>query len=428
MSINNCILKTLNLKDKNIKFEENFVEERKIKGNRCLVYIGYLENNFECCPYCGCLGSMKKNGTKTSLIKVPKVSELNTYLQLKKQIYKCRDCNKKITAQTTEVEYRCRISNNTKYSIIKYSKEILSHVFMAKLHNVSNMTIQRVVNRIYDNKKLYKHYLPENICIDEFTAMKRIMAFNFCDAKTGKTIDVVLDRTLDNLIKYFKYYMLEAREKVKYVVMDMYKPYISLINEVFPNAKIIIDMFHIVQLISKSFNNTRIKIMKKDKVNYRKFKRYWRLLLKSRLELDCSYWKKYRCFKNLMTEVDVVNYLLEQNNELKETYYLYQNILYSLQRRDFDLFATIINENYNEISDYMITSLNTLREFEIHIKNTLQQPFSNGVIERNNNTCKLIKRIGYGFRNFLNFKARIMFATNVFRNNKRSTENSFSTP
>ena len=157
MSINNCILKTLNLKDKNIKFAENFVEERKIKGNRCLVYIGYLENNFECCPYCGCLGSMKKNGTKTSLIKVPKVSELNTYLQLKKQIYKCRDCNKRITAQTTEVEYRCRISNNTKYSIIKYAKEILSHVFMAKLHNASNMTIQRVL-------------IPENICIDEFTA------------------------------------------------------------------------------------------------------------------------------------------------------------------------------------------------------------------------------------------------------------------
>ena len=427
MSINNCILKTLNLKDKNIKFEENFVEERKVKGKRCLIYIGYLENNIEYCPHCGSFGSIKKNGTKTSMIKIPKVSELDAYLQLKK-IYKCKNCNKKITAQTSEIEYRCRISNNIKYSIIKYSKEILPHIFLAKIHNVSNMTIQRFLNRIYDNEKLYKHNLPENICIDEFTAMKRTMAFNFCDAKTGKTIDVVLDRSIDNLTKYFKYYTIDAREKVKFVVMDMYKPYISLINEVFPNAKIIIDMFHIVQLISKSFNNTRIKIMKKDKVNYKKFKRYWRLLLKSRLELDCSYWKKYRCFKNLMTEVDVVNYLLEQNNELKETYYLYQNILYALQRRDFGLFSTIINKQYTEISDYMTTTLNTLKEFEIHIQNTLNQPFSNGVIERNNNTCKLIKRISYGFRNFRNFKARIMFSTNVFRNNKRSTEFSFSTP
>ena len=428
MSINNCILKTLNLKDENIKFEENFVEERKMKGKRCLVYIGYLENNIEYCPYCGSWGCIKKNGTKTSMVKILKVSELDTYLQLKKQIYKCNDCKKKITAHTPEIDYRCRISNNVKHSIIKYSKEILPHIFLARIHNVSNMTIQRVLNRIYDNEKLYKHNLPENICIDEFTAMKRTMAFNFCDAETGKTIDVILDRTLENLIKYFKYYMIEAREKVKFVVMDMYKPYISLINEVFPNAKIIIDMFHIVQLISKSFNNTRIKIMKKDKLNYKKFKRYWRLLLKSRLDLDCSFWKKYRCFKNLMTEVDVVNYLLEQSNELKETYYLYQNILYALQRHDFDLFSTIINKEYTEISDYMMTTLKTLREFEIHIQNTLNQSFSNGVIERNNNTCKLIKRIGYGFRNFKNFKARIMFATNVFRNNKKRTEFSFSTP
>ena len=55
MSINNCILKTLNMEDKNIKFFENFVEERKIKGKRSLVYKGYLENNYDFCPECGCI-------------------------------------------------------------------------------------------------------------------------------------------------------------------------------------------------------------------------------------------------------------------------------------------------------------------------------------------------------------------------------------
>lgn len=41
MSINNCILKSLNMKDKNVNFKENFVEERIIKKKRSLVYIGY---------------------------------------------------------------------------------------------------------------------------------------------------------------------------------------------------------------------------------------------------------------------------------------------------------------------------------------------------------------------------------------------------
>ena len=47
MSINNCILKTLNMEDQNITFKDFFVEEREINGKRSLVYLGYLKNDFE---------------------------------------------------------------------------------------------------------------------------------------------------------------------------------------------------------------------------------------------------------------------------------------------------------------------------------------------------------------------------------------------
>ena len=52
----------------------------------------------------------------------------------------------------------------------------------------------------------------------------------------------------------------------------------------------------------------------------------------------------------------------------------------------------------------MKTFINTLKEFLPYIKNTLENPYSNGVMERNNNNCKLIKRNAFGFRNFRNFK------------------------
>lgn len=421
MSINNSIIKILNMEDKNIKFKENFIEERKIDKKRCLVFIGYLENEYEYCPICGCINekTIVKNGTRKTLIKIPKISELTSYLELTKQRYLCKNCNKRFTSTTNIVDYRCHISNNTKFAIINYSKKIIPNTYIADYLNISNMSVQRMIDRVYDDEKLYKHYLPECLCIDEFTAMKKTMAFNICDAKTGKTIDLVLDRTLNKLIKYFSYYLEDVRDKVKFVVMDMYKPYITLINESFKNAKIIIDMFHIVQLISKSLNKTRIQAMRLDKTNYRKMKRYWRLLLKPRFDLDCSCWKKYTCFKDLMTEVDIVNYILEQNKELNATYNLYQSLLYSLQTKDYQLFENIINKDYENISNYMITSINTLREFKEYIKNTLEQPYSNGVMERNNNTCKLIKRVAFGFRNFKNLKARIMIATNIFRKEKK---------
>ena len=47
MSIINSILKILNMKDPNLIFNENFIEEREIKNKRCLVFLGYLKNNFD---------------------------------------------------------------------------------------------------------------------------------------------------------------------------------------------------------------------------------------------------------------------------------------------------------------------------------------------------------------------------------------------
>lgn len=168
MSINNCILKSLNMKEENVNFKENFVEERIINKKRSLVYMGYLSNNIIKCPKCNST-NIKKNGIRKSLIKIPKVSELNSYLELEKQRYYCKDCKHTISAKTNIVNYRCRISNNTKISINNYTSKTITNKDIAWIHNVSNMTVQRVNNKVYDGKKLYKHYLPECMCFDEFT-------------------------------------------------------------------------------------------------------------------------------------------------------------------------------------------------------------------------------------------------------------------
>ena len=123
------------------------------------------------------------------------------------------------------------------------------------------------------------------------------MSFQICNAKNGKIVDIVEDRKLNNLMKYFSRYSRQSRMNVKVIVIDMYTPYVSLIKVMFPDAKIVIDKFHLIELISRSLNKTRIKIMKKDKKNYNKLKRYWRLLLKSQDELDNTRWKKYWCFR-----------------------------------------------------------------------------------------------------------------------------------
>lgn len=430
MSINNSILKLLNMKDKNMIFDENFIEERTINEKRCLVICGYLKNDYEYCPKCGCINEFTiiKKGTRNSLIKINKHAELTTYLELTKQRYKCKNCNKKFYATTDEIGYKCHISKQVKLAILNCAKEIMSKSLIARMYNVSDNTVQKIFDTIYSSEKVYKDYLPKSICIDEFTFKKKTFAFNICDAHTGKTIDLILNRITSNLDKYFAHYTEEARNNVEFVVMDMYNPYIELIKKWFPKAKIIIDLFHIVQLLSRSLNKTRINVMHEHKEDRNKFKRYWRYILKSRFDLNNDTWNKFTCFKNLMTESDIVDYLLSKDKILENAYNLYQDILYYLQHRNYDGFTNVINKENNAISKQMSTTLDTLKKYSKYIKNTLEYSYSNGVMERNNNTCKLIKRISFGFRNFKNMKSRIMIITNIFRKPKREYQTKYSIP
>ena len=410
----------LELKDSNVYFKENFYYKEKIKDITYKIFEGYLSYKPSFCPKCGVVfdDEFEKHGFIVSDIKIPNVSGYKSILRLHKQRYLCKHCNKAFTLTSNITDYGCFISNLTKQKIAKDLMKKLSETDIALDNGVSSNTVERVMDSYYKTLKLYKHYLPEVISFDEFKSVKSAdgaMSFHMCNGITGQIIDIVEDRRLDNLIKYFFYYDYKARSKVKYITIDMYSPYISLIKKMFPNAKIIIDKFHLTQLISRSLNKTRIKVMNKDKKNYRKLKRYWRLILKDRTELDFSKWRKYTCFEHLMTQSDVVDYLVNTDEQLKQTYLIYQKILYALKKKDYIcLKQSLANINLN-ISSYMKTCIKTLTEFLPYIKNTFENNYNNGFIEGNNNFIKVIKRIAFGFRSFRRFKARIMICKGLIK-------------
>ena len=424
MSNTNYITNILNLKDKNIFFKENFYKEEKIKGVTYKIFEGYLTYNPICCHRCGVVfdDNFEKHGFIISDIKLPNVSGFKTILRLHKQRYLCKHCNKAFTLSSNIVNYGCFISNNTKHQIALDLTKKRSEKDIAFDNNVSPNTVERVMDSFYDSQKLYKNYLPNVLLFDEFKSVKSAngaMSFHLCNGITGKTIDIVEDRKLLSLIKYFGKYSHKALNNVKYIVIDMYSPYVSLIKKLFSNAKIIIDNFHLIQLISRSLNKTRINIMKKDKKNYNKLKRYWKLLLKSKDELDFENWKKFTCFNSFMTESDVVNYIINTNDELKQTYIVYQALLSSIKNKDFNAFSSILS-NYNDnISLYMKTSINTLISFKDNIYNTFNTNYHNGYIEGNNNFIKVLKRIAFGFRSFIRFKTRILICKGLISINKK---------
>ena len=72
------------------------------------------------------------------------------------------------------------------------------------------------------------------------------------------------------------------------------------------------------------------------------------------------------------------------------------------------------------ISNYMKTSIKTLKEFLPYIKKTLDNDYHNGFVEGNNNFIKVIKRIAFGFRSFKRFKTRIMICKGLLKIKKDS--------
>jgi transposase len=420
MSNKNYITNILNLKEENLIFKENFYHEQKIKDITHKVFEAYLSYKPTHCTKCGVLfdDKFEKHGFITSNIKIPDISGFKSILKLHKQRYLCKHCNKAFTLSTNIVNYGCFISNNTKYKIATDLVKKRSEKDVALDNNVSPNTVERVMDSYYETQKLYKNYLPEVLCFDEFKSVKSAdgaMSFHMCDGITGQTIDIIEDRRLNKLINYFFYYNFKARSKVKFIIIDMYSPYVSLIKKMFPNAKIIIDKFHLAQLISRSLNKNRIMAMKKLKKHHRKFKRYWRLILKYRDDLDISIWKKWTCFDHLMTEADIVDYLINLDDELRQTYLVYQDILHALKEKNYQLLKFTLSNYPTNISDYMKTSIKTLTEFLPFIKNTLNNNYHNGYIEGNNNFIKVIKRIAFGFRSFRRFKARIMICKGILK-------------
>ena len=420
MSTNNYITTLLNLKDPNLKFFD--VTKEPVKGVAAIVVHGELSNKPEKCPHCGGL-HINIHGYKQSTIKIMPISGCNALLRLNKQRYQCQCCKKTFIAETSIVRKNCFISNNVKYSAALQATENISEKDIAKHLNISHNTVSRQINAFRDSYKVNYRYLPEVLCFDEFKSTKDAagaMSFIFCDAKEHRIIDIVENRQLKFLESYFHRYSKKARNSVKFIVMDMYKPYVTLAKKLFPNAKIIFDKFHIINNLSRALDKTRITVMKKvDEKAYRKLKRYGRLLLKDRYKLDGIHFNRAYCFDKAVSQREIVDCLLELDEELKHTYFAYQDILSALKQNDPTRLNNLVQQKNNNISGYMKTAIKTTKDNMEYIVNSVKYGYTNGTVEGFNNRIKALKRVAFGYRSFFNFRNRIMIMCNLISIEKR---------
>ena len=420
LSLSNLIKNFLNIQDDNISFPEEEYCQVTQKGNYLVkVFKGFLKSNYCACPHCNSK-NIVKNGVRYRKIKYIPIQNYNVELHLTVQRHICKDCRKTFSPSTNIVSNNSNISNNLKYTIALELQKNISLTSIAERYNVSVTSVQRIMDDCYSDFKVNKEHLPEAICIDEFKSVKNIdgaMSFVFANYHTKNIIDIVEDRRLHSLTEYFSRFSLEARNNVKYVCMDMYTPYISLVDSIFPNAKIVIDKFHIVNLVNRAFNKTRISIMNstQDEPLKRKLKLFWKSLLKYYPDL-CQVNYYCQSFKRKLSSKDKVDYLLDKSPELEANFNIYQDIIQAIKHNNFKRFEETVKKylaSKEKISKKMMIALKTLKKYMKYIENMFESNITNGVIEGLNNKIKSIKRTAFGYSNFSNFKKRVLIQAGI---------------
>lgn len=175
------------------------------------------------------------------------------------------------------------------------------------------------------------------------------------------------------------------------VSVDMWGGFPKVIEQVFPNARIVFDRFHVMKKVNEELNKLRKRLgVTSQKSKY--------LLLKNGEDLPPE---KQVELEQVLTKSPSLRIAYEMKEELR---LIYETSLTFTQGK-------IKLEKWLRYAQffYQLAS-QTIREHLEGICNYFINRTTSGVMEGINNKIKLIKRQAYGFTNFDNFRSRLLAA------------------
>lgn len=412
MSQSNSIAQLLEIKDSNIKFSK--VEDLRTTKNGLVFHFKVVHARLSYqlfrCPNCG-FESLIKNGTTLTKLRLSTLNGPMILMYLRKQRYFCKSCQLTCGAHTPIVEKNHTLTTGLYSAVFKLAKQSLTSVSIAKIVGISPSSVARILYRNFQRPRRVAT-LPEHLCFDEFKSVARSYSFIAIDAKTHNLVSILDNRLSKNICAYFENrYSLDERSAVKSIVIDLNANYQLFIRRLFPNAEIIIDRFHIVQLVNRAFDQLRVTLLKrqgdKHKRVYKALKINWRLFHKDTEKINCSKTQYFRGLNEYMTQQNLIDLGLTISSKLKYAYEIAHQIQEAIKKQNPKKLNRVLT-NYQKQQSPMDTSITTLKKNLKYISNSCESSLSNGPIEGTNRKIKALKRICYGFKNMDHFYARIL--------------------
>ena len=375
-----------------LHLDEFVIKNHKVTEEGVFAYLVSAVEPADVCYQCGS-NHIVKNGGNRLVRDLPAFGH-PVWIQIQGIRYLCRDCGKSFSHEFEAVDDGNRITVRLR----KYIEErCLTDTItrLAKETNVSNQTVFRIADEYIERRDEARTlYSPSVLGIDE-VHLNDDMCCVFTDIVRRGIIEILPARTKIDVVRYLK--SLPDRDKIRVVTMDMWRPYKSAVNEVLPDAVVVIDKYHVITLATNALDTERKRISEAFNVKSLRWS-----LRKNREDLSPAEFERLK-------EAFVLCPILQTAYELKESF----RAIYNAEDRKQanELFEEWANSIPEELPAFLEVA-DTVRRWEQDIFAYFDHRYTNGVTESLNNVIKSINKQGRGY-SFQMLRGRVLYGTSA---------------
>lgn len=327
-------------------------------------------------------------------------------LKVNRRQFKCTTCGKPFSEELDFVGKQRKHTN-------RFAEIIVQQVIHSDLHNVgqqNDLTDEEVwsIVQYMSKKKLVIDLTSlKRLGIDEIALHKGEDSYItvLVDLDRRVPVGFVCSRKHKDIKEVLKEWDIEVLNQIIEVSIDMSGNYRGLVQKLMPDANIIADRFHVMKLVGEELNSAIIQAKQAAKTMTDEAE-------KARIQAALKQ-SKYAILKPEETlterqqlklaEVKQVSPLLAAMHQQKEEFRAIFETAKDWSEGTFRLLDWLADAATN-----FGKSVGTIKRWLSEITGYFDNRTTSGAVEGINNRLKLIKRLGYGFRNFSNFALRCL--------------------
>lgn len=209
----------------------------------------------EAYPFC-CLAPKRiRNGTKKVRYRDRRLEPAPTWLVVERQRVTCKSCDATLYQEVPHVDDRRYVTERLRDDI---ALSAINRPFrdVVRFHAVEETLVKRLFRDYADDQLLkYRFKAPRVLGIDENNLLGDMRGV-IVDVENAKLLDVYPGRTQSDIRRGFD--RMEDWENVEVWCQDMAGPYKGLAKDLFPQAAIVVDKFHVLTKANLWFTKIRI--------------------------------------------------------------------------------------------------------------------------------------------------------------------------